>query len=137
MVPTAAPGEAPVRYPDRVLPRDEAELEAAERLKVRTDISATSDIAGFIGACLVDSESGLLLASEGGEDMDMEAEAALNTMVVKAETEVIERSIREALDAAARRGAAGEPGLTRARQTVVLASRALGLPAVVGSSHSQ
>ena len=55
-----------------------------------TNIAATSQIQGFIGSCLVDSESGLLLASEGGEDMDMEAEAALNTMVVKAETEVIE-----------------------------------------------
>jgi predicted regulator of Ras-like GTPase activity (Roadblock/LC7/MglB family) len=55
-----------------------------------TNISATAMIQGFIGSCLVDSESGLLLASEGGEGMDMEAEAALNTMVVKAETEVIE-----------------------------------------------
>jgi predicted regulator of Ras-like GTPase activity (Roadblock/LC7/MglB family) len=55
-----------------------------------TNIAATSMIQGFIGSCLVDSESGLLLAAEGGEGMDMEAEAALNTMVVKAETEVIE-----------------------------------------------
>ncbi len=33
VVPTAAPGEAPVKYPDRILPRDEA---AAEILKKRT-----------------------------------------------------------------------------------------------------
>ena len=33
IVPTAAPGEAPVKYPDRILPRDEA---AAKELKKRT-----------------------------------------------------------------------------------------------------
>ena len=33
VVPTAAPGEAPIRYPDRILPRDEA---AAKVLKKRT-----------------------------------------------------------------------------------------------------
>lgn len=32
-MPTAAPGEAPVQYPDRVLPKDEA---AAKELKKRT-----------------------------------------------------------------------------------------------------
>ena len=55
-----------------------------------TNISGTSEIAGFIGACLVDSESGLMLASEGGGRLDMEAAAALNTQVVRAEHEVIE-----------------------------------------------
>jgi hypothetical protein len=33
IVPTAAPGEAPVKYPDRILPKSE---EAAEILKTRT-----------------------------------------------------------------------------------------------------
>ncbi len=33
IVPTAAPGEAPVKYPDRILPKDEA---AAKELKKRT-----------------------------------------------------------------------------------------------------
>jgi len=55
-----------------------------------TDISATADIPGFVGSCLVDSDSGLMLASEGGENIDMEAAAALNTQVVRAEHEVIE-----------------------------------------------
>jgi predicted regulator of Ras-like GTPase activity (Roadblock/LC7/MglB family) len=55
-----------------------------------TDISATADISGFVGSCLVDSDSGLMLASEGGEAIDLEAAAALNTQVVRAEHEVIE-----------------------------------------------
>ena len=49
-----------------------------------TDISALGGLAGFIGACLVDSESGLMLGSEGGANFDLEAAAAGNTEVVKA-----------------------------------------------------
>ena len=55
-----------------------------------TDISGTADISGFVGACLVDSDSGLMLAAEGGESIDLEAAAALNTQVVRAEHQVIE-----------------------------------------------
>ncbi len=43
-----------------------------------------------MGACLVDSDSGLMLAAEGGESIDLEAAAALNTQVVRAEHQVIE-----------------------------------------------
>lgn len=49
-----------------------------------TNISEVSEIAGFIGGCLVDSETGLMLASEGGGKIDLEAASALNTQVVKA-----------------------------------------------------
>lgn len=49
-----------------------------------TDISALNDLAGFIGACLVDSDSGLMLGSEGGANFDLEVAAAGNTEVVKA-----------------------------------------------------
>ncbi len=50
-----------------------------------TDISALKGIDGFIGACLVDSDSGLMLAAEGGgEDFDLDIAAAANTEVVKA-----------------------------------------------------
>jgi len=50
-----------------------------------TDISALNNIAGFIGACLVDSESGLMLAAEGGSArFDLEAAGAANTEVVRA-----------------------------------------------------
>lgn len=49
-----------------------------------TDLSELSDISGFIGACLVDIETGLMMASEGGEDFDLETAGAANAEVVKA-----------------------------------------------------
>ena len=58
---------------------------------MRVDISDASDISGFIGACLVDSDSGLMLASKGGGGrLDLEAASALNTQVVKAKLQAIE-----------------------------------------------
>ncbi len=57
---------------------------------MQTDISDATAIGGFIGACLVDSESGLMLASEGGGKLDLNAAAALNTEVVKAKLQAIE-----------------------------------------------
>ncbi len=52
--------------------------------------SAASGLEGFIGACLVDSGSGLMLASRGGGPINLEAAAALNSQVVRAEQQVIE-----------------------------------------------
>lgn len=49
-----------------------------------TDISGLADMGGFIGACLVDSETGLMMGSEGGGKFDLETAAAGNTEVVKA-----------------------------------------------------
>ena len=54
-------------------------------------IADTAKIAGFIGACLVDKESGMMLASEGGGKLDMDAVAALNTNFIKAKLEAIEQ----------------------------------------------
>ena len=49
------------------------------------DIKGLNEIAGFIGGCLVDSETGLMMASEGGNgQIDLDAAAAGNTEVVKA-----------------------------------------------------
>ncbi|MEM7523274.1 MAG: roadblock/LC7 domain-containing protein [Pseudomonadota bacterium] len=55
-----------------------------------TDISGLSEINGFIGACLVDSDTGLMLSSEGGGKLDLEAAGAANTEVVKAKLAAIE-----------------------------------------------
>ena len=52
-------------------------------------IAALNELDGFIGGCLVDSETGLMLASEGGGKLDLEAAAALNTQVVKAKLAAI------------------------------------------------
>ena len=50
-----------------------------------TDISELKNIAGFIGACMVDSDSGMMLASEAGNGkFDLEAAGAANTEVVRA-----------------------------------------------------
>lgn len=49
------------------------------------NISELKNIAGFIGACMVDSETGLMLASEAGNTkFDLEAAGAANTEVVRA-----------------------------------------------------
>lgn len=55
-----------------------------------TDISGLTNIGGFIGACLVDSETGLMMASEGGAGFDLEAAGAANTEVVKAKLSAID-----------------------------------------------
>ncbi|WP_106745904.1 hypothetical protein [Yoonia maritima] len=54
------------------------------------DISKLTEVGGFIGACLVDSETGLMMASEGGGALDLEAAGAANTEVVKAKLSAIE-----------------------------------------------
>ncbi|MEM9317978.1 MAG: roadblock/LC7 domain-containing protein [Pseudomonadota bacterium] len=55
-----------------------------------TDISALKDLQGFIGACLVDSDTGLMLASELVGKFDLEAAGAANTEVVRAKNSAIE-----------------------------------------------
>lgn len=48
------------------------------------NLSGLREIDGFIGACLVDSDSGMVLGTEGGEDFDLDVAAAGNTEVVRA-----------------------------------------------------
>jgi predicted regulator of Ras-like GTPase activity (Roadblock/LC7/MglB family) len=48
-------------------------------------------MSGFIGACLVDSESGMMMAQEGGSDsFNLEVAAAANTEVVRAKRRAME-----------------------------------------------
>ena len=54
------------------------------------NIPGIDAIEGFIGACLVDSDTGLMLASEGGGKIDLEAASALNAQVVRAKLAAIE-----------------------------------------------
>lgn len=48
------------------------------------DLSGLKDIDGLVGACLVDSDSGLVLGKEGGNDFDLDTAAAGNTEVIRA-----------------------------------------------------
>ena len=54
-------------------------------------ISEASNISGFIGACIVDGDSGLMIASEGGGKLDLNMVAALNTDFVKAKQHAIDK----------------------------------------------
>ncbi|MEM9709335.1 MAG: roadblock/LC7 domain-containing protein [Pseudomonadota bacterium] len=56
-----------------------------------TDISELRDVAGFIGACLVDGESGLMLSAEQGDaKFDLEAAGAANSEVVRAKNSAMQ-----------------------------------------------
>lgn len=48
------------------------------------DLSGLKSIDGLVGACLVDSDSGLVLGKEGGGDFDLDTAAAGNTEVIRA-----------------------------------------------------
>lgn len=53
-------------------------------MNVKDALSKLNTIDGFIGAALVDSESGMLLGQEGGTGINLEVAAAGNTEVVRA-----------------------------------------------------
>jgi len=52
------------------------------------NLEKLTSIAGFIGAALVDSDSGMALATLGGGNIDLELAAAGNTEVVRAKRRV-------------------------------------------------
>ncbi len=54
-------------------------------------LDALNTLAGFVGAALVDSDSGMALSVIGGGNVDLEVAAAGNTEVVRAKRQVAER----------------------------------------------
>jgi hypothetical protein len=52
-------------------------------MNIKDSLAKLNSIDGFIGAALVDGESGMLLGHEGGGSMNLEIAAAGNTEVVK------------------------------------------------------
>ncbi|MEQ1166169.1 roadblock/LC7 domain-containing protein [Acinetobacter nosocomialis] len=54
----------------------------------KLSLDSLTEIDGFIASALVDSESGLSLATQGGGDIDLELAAAGNTEVIRAKRNV-------------------------------------------------
>ena len=50
----------------------------------KLSLEPLTSIDGFIGSCLVDSDSGMMLGAHGGGPVDLELAAAGNTQVVRA-----------------------------------------------------
>lgn len=53
-------------------------------MNIRESLHTLNALDGFVGAALVDSESGMLLGQEAGGTLDLEVAAAGNTEVVRA-----------------------------------------------------
>jgi len=67
-------------------PRNEATNEPNREttMNIKESLAKLNQIDGFVGAALVDSESGMLLGQEGGGSLNLEVAAAGNTEVVRA-----------------------------------------------------
>lgn len=59
-------------------------------MNIKDSLAKLNSIDGFIGAALVDSDSGMLLGHEGGGSMNLEIAAAGNTEVVKSKRKTIQ-----------------------------------------------
>jgi predicted regulator of Ras-like GTPase activity (Roadblock/LC7/MglB family) len=53
------------------------------------NFSSLNELQGYIGACVVDSSTGMVLALDGGSRLDLELAAAGNTEVVRAKRRTI------------------------------------------------
>ncbi|MBX3229609.1 MAG: hypothetical protein KIT84_04680 [Labilithrix sp.] len=53
-------------------------------MNIKDSLVGLTSLDGFVGAALVDSESGMLLGQEGGTGLNLEVAAAGNTEVVRA-----------------------------------------------------
>ena len=63
------------------------------------DISGLESLDGFIGGCFVDSDSGLVLGSQGDGNFDLGTAAAGNTEVVKAKRKTMKAlGIKESIE---------------------------------------
>ena len=53
-------------------------------MNVQESLDKLGDLQGFVGACVVDSNSGMMLGAKGGDSVNLELAAAGNTEVVRA-----------------------------------------------------
>lgn len=56
---------------------------------VQESLDKLADLQGFVGACVVDSNSGMMLGSIGGDSVNLELAAAGNTEVVRSKRQTI------------------------------------------------
>ncbi len=77
---------APARVPD-ISP---TEPKTETIMNIKDSLAKLNQIDGFVGAALVDSESGMLLGQEGGGPMNLEVAAAGNTEVVRAKRKTMQ-----------------------------------------------
>ncbi|XXR93670.1 DUF4388 domain-containing protein [Sorangium sp. So ce426] len=68
---------------------DETLSTQEEPMDIKQCLSRLNSIDGFVGAALVDSESGMLLGQEGGGSLNLEIAGASNTEVVRAKRKAI------------------------------------------------
>ena len=76
--------------PDVVASNENNNEISVTEINMSIELDGLEEIGGFIGGCLVDSDTGLMLGSIGGDNFDLEAAGAMNTSVVKAKLAAIE-----------------------------------------------
>jgi len=59
-----------------------------DKKMAKLSLDSLTEIDGFIASALVDSESGLSLATQGGGEIDLELAAAGNTEVIRAKRNI-------------------------------------------------
>lgn len=68
-------------------------------MNIKESLAKLTSIDGFVGAALVDSESGMLLGHEGGGSLNLEIAAASNTEVVRAKRKAMQNlGLKDAIE---------------------------------------
>ncbi|NUP06592.1 MAG: DUF4388 domain-containing protein [Polyangiaceae bacterium] len=68
-------------------------------MNIKDSLNKLNSIDGFVGAALVDSESGMLLGQEGGGGLNLEVAAAGNTEVVRAKRKTMSNlNLKESIE---------------------------------------
>jgi hypothetical protein len=66
---------------------------------IKESLAKVMELDGAIGACIVDSNSGMMLGSAGGESFNLELAAAGNTEVVRAKRKTMKAlGLNDAID---------------------------------------